>query len=71
MLVIEGDVQMAATSDAVRASVKRWMCGVAAAALAVPFAAFGQQTEKLSSEIPNEPIPGLVGLKGAPKGQRW
>jgi len=35
------------------------------------FAAMKELYEKLSSEIPNEPIPGLVGLKGAPKGQRW
>ncbi|MFO0568851.1 MAG: sulfatase [Polyangiaceae bacterium] len=35
------------------------------------FAAMKELYEKLSSEIPNEPIPGLVGLKGAPNGQRW
>ena len=35
------------------------------------FTAMKELYQKLSSEIPNEPIPGLVGLKGAPKGQRW
>lgn len=35
------------------------------------FAAMKELYDKLSSEIPNEPIPGLVPLKGAPKGQRW
>ena len=35
------------------------------------FAAMKEVYQKVSSAIPNEPIPGLVSLKGAPKGQRW